>query len=109
MRSLCHQQHSLILRSDPASAGARLEGRYSLMQHFRARLPKEPIMDNDDTTHVATPPATATVEALIERWWADHFPGSPVAQVTHAWNHAFAAKEELKHRLQKFATDPAKR
>jgi hypothetical protein len=37
--------------------------------------------------------------ALVERWWNDHFPGSPVAQSTRAWNHAFAAKEELKRRL----------
>ncbi len=36
---------------------------------------------------------------IVERWWADHFPGSPVAQATQAWNHAFAAKEELKRRL----------
>jgi hypothetical protein len=38
-------------------------------------------------------------DALVERWWNDHFPGSPVAQSTAAWNHAFAAKEELKRRL----------
>jgi hypothetical protein len=37
--------------------------------------------------------------ALVERWWDDHFPGSPVAASTAAWNHAFAAKEELKRRL----------
>ncbi|HEV8679332.1 MAG TPA: hypothetical protein VGQ90_08150 [Stellaceae bacterium] len=37
--------------------------------------------------------------AIVERWWTDHFPGSPVAQMTQAWNHAFAAKEELKRRL----------
>jgi hypothetical protein len=36
---------------------------------------------------------------LVEHWWEDHFPGSPVAQVTQVWNHAFAAKEELKRRL----------
>ena len=40
-----------------------------------------------------------SLEDIVERWWADHFPGSPVAQVTQAWNHAFAAKEELKRRL----------
>ena len=40
------------------------------------------------------------IEEAIERWWDDHFPGSPVAQVTQAWNHAFAAKEELKRRLK---------
>jgi hypothetical protein len=39
------------------------------------------------------------IHALVERWWADHFPGSPVAATTAAWNHAFAAKEELKRRL----------
>lgn len=37
--------------------------------------------------------------SIVERWWADHFPGSPVARTTQAWNHAFAAKEELKRRL----------
>jgi hypothetical protein len=40
-----------------------------------------------------------SLDDIVERWWADHFPGSPVAQVTQAWNHAFAAKEELKRRL----------
>ena len=40
-------------------------------------------------------------DALVERWWNDHFPGSPVAALTAAWNHAFAAKEELKRRLAK--------
>jgi hypothetical protein len=57
----------------------------------------------DDTEAGANAPprnAAPDLEALIERWWADHFPGSPVAQVTQAWNHAFAAKEELKRRLK---------
>jgi hypothetical protein len=40
-----------------------------------------------------------SIEDLVECWWEDHFPGSPVAQVTQAWNHAFVAKEELKRRL----------
>ena len=39
------------------------------------------------------------IDGVIESWWSDHFPGSPVAQLTAAWNHAFAAKEELKRRL----------
>jgi len=42
------------------------------------------------------------IDMLIELWWADHFPGSPVAQLTAAWNHAVAAKEELKRRLASF-------
>ena len=45
------------------------------------------------------PAQSHSFEDIVERWWADHFPGSPVAQVTQAWNHAFAAKEELKRRL----------
>jgi len=45
------------------------------------------------------PAASASIDDIVECWWADHFPGSPVAQVTPAWNHAFAAKEELKRRL----------
>jgi hypothetical protein len=60
---------------------------------------QEPIMDTNDPEG-PTPAAPPDIEALIERWWADHFPGSPVAQVTQAWNHAFAAKEELKRLLQ---------
>jgi hypothetical protein len=50
----------------------------------------------------ASPPVPALPEpldAVVERWWGEHFPGSPVAQVTSAWNHAFAAKEALKQRL----------
>jgi hypothetical protein len=47
----------------------------------------------------AVPALPGSPEDIVERWWADHFPGSPVAQVTQAWNHAFAAKEELKRRL----------
>ena len=43
------------------------------------------------------------VDILIELWWADHFPGSPVAQLTSAWNQALAAKEDLKRRLASFA------
>jgi hypothetical protein len=49
------------------------------------------------------PPPPDGLAAIVERWWDDHFPGSPVAQVTQAWNHAFAAKEELKRRLADLA------
>jgi hypothetical protein len=47
--------------------------------------------------------APRSIEMLIELWWAEHFPGSPVAQLTSAWNHAVAAKEDLKRRLASFA------
>jgi len=44
--------------------------------------------------------APGSLDDIVERWWNDHFPGSPVAQLTAAWNHAFAAKDELKRRLK---------
>jgi hypothetical protein len=67
-------------------------------------------MEETSDSGIAGPPSDATAQPetlkyrepladIVECWWADHFPGSPVAQVTQAWNHAFAAKEELKRRL----------
>jgi len=49
------------------------------------------------TNQAAAPPS---IEQLIERWWADHFPGSAVARATQAWNIAHAAKERLKRLLK---------
>jgi hypothetical protein len=43
------------------------------------------------------------LDIIVERWWHEHFPGSPVARVTEIWNHAFAAKDELKRRLKEGA------
>ena len=40
------------------------------------------------------------IDALVERWWGDHFPGSAVARDTLAWNVAYAAKERLKRLLR---------
>lgn len=55
---------------------------------------------SQDAAQPAAPETPAgNLDALVERWWAGHFPGSPVAAATAAWNHAFAAKEELKRRL----------
>jgi hypothetical protein len=47
-----------------------------------------------------TGPAPHPLDAIVERWWDEHFPGSVAARVTEIWNHAFAAKEELKRRLK---------
>ena len=55
----------------------------------------------------APDPPPDRIAALVERWWNDHFPGSPVAQLTAAWNLAFAAKEELKRRLTQFSEGAA--
>ena len=53
--------------------------------------------ENYSTNQTAAPPS---IEQLIERWWADHFPGSAVARDTQAWNIAHAAKERLKRLLK---------
>jgi hypothetical protein len=57
-------------------------------------------MSNDDQrkSGPATPPGQSAdpLNSLIERWWADYFPGSAVARNTAAWNTAHAAKEALK-------------
>jgi hypothetical protein len=52
----------------------------------------------------APPPAVRMlgardIAADIDAWRSDHFPGSPIARDTVAWNHAFAAKEDLKRRF----------
>jgi hypothetical protein len=47
------------------------------------------------------PQPNKSIDAIIERWWADHFPGSEVARYTQAWNTAFSAKEALKALLRR--------
>jgi hypothetical protein len=59
----------------------------------------------DDTEVPAAlhPPVSehgAGLEALIDKWWADHFPGSVVARYTECWNYAHSAKEALKALLK---------
>ena len=53
--------------------------------------------EDDNTDRDA---AAEAIEQLIERWWADHFPGLAVARDTPAWNIAHAAKEGLKRLLR---------
>ena len=47
-------------------------------------------------------PASAPerLDVIVERWFADHFPNSPVATVTDHFNHVRQAVEELKRRLK---------
>lgn len=42
-------------------------------------------------------------DAVVDGWFRDHFPGSPVARVTGAWNHLYAALPDLKRRLNQAA------
>jgi hypothetical protein len=57
------------------------------------------VMAEDDFNAIPTAERFA-VDELIERWWVDHFPGSPIARDTQAWNVAYAAKETLKRLLK---------
>jgi hypothetical protein len=54
----------------------------------------------DDATATAPAASGKSLDALVERWWADFFPGSAVAAYTQAWNVAFTAKEALKTLLR---------
>ena len=39
------------------------------------------------------------LDALIDAWFVDRFHGAPAMRDTDAFNHAQAAKEDLKRRL----------
>ena len=65
-------------------------------------------MDKTEADADAPGDTTSELEALVERWWEEHFPGSPVARATEAWNHALAAKTELVRRLQEFTSEAAR-
>jgi hypothetical protein len=52
-------------------------------------------------TPIAPGSRVVSIDQLIERWWHDHFPGSPVARDTQAWNVAYTAKETLKRLLKR--------
>ena len=56
-------------------------------------------MSEDAQPMFAANQDSENLDELIERWWADHFPGSAVARDTAAWNVAHTAKEALKHML----------
>ena len=56
-------------------------------------------MSEDAQAMFARKQDSENLDELIERWWADHFPGSAVARDTAAWNVAHTAKETLKHML----------
>lgn len=45
--------------------------------------------------------APSRLNDVIDAWFNDHFPNSPVAQNTTAWNLTVAAREDLKQRLSK--------
>lgn len=53
-------------------------------------------MADDEPTNVATEDRHA---ALIEKWFIEHFHGSPHMRDTEAFNHVRAAVDDLKRRI----------
>lgn len=51
------------------------------------------------STTFPAPPASDTIDDIVDRWFHVTFPGSPVAQTTEQWNFLHSAKEELKKLL----------
>ena len=47
----------------------------------------------------APPPRASRLDALIDAWFVERFHGAPAMRDTEAFNHAQAAKEDLKRRL----------
>jgi hypothetical protein len=47
----------------------------------------------------AQPSRVSRLDALIDAWFVDCFHGAPAMRDTDAFNHARAAKEDLKRRL----------
>ncbi len=45
-------------------------------------------------------PAPERLDQAIDTWFADSFPGSPVARNTECWNRVHEAVQELKRRLR---------
>ena len=66
-------------------------------------FPEESVTLPEDAalTPIASGSEVVPIDQLIERWWHDHFPGSPVARDTQAWNVAYTAKETLKRLLKR--------
>lgn len=38
---------------------------------------------------------------VVDQWFSEFIPNSPVSATVASWNHVYAAKEELKRRLAK--------
>ncbi|MGD9613836.1 MAG: hypothetical protein AB7H90_01415 [Alphaproteobacteria bacterium] len=56
---------------------------------------------SDDKTEARREADQKSPSHIVDQWWQDFFPGSEVARNTEAWNMAFAAKEDLKRRLER--------
>lgn len=55
--------------------------------------------DDDLEFHEPETPKAGKHDELVDKWFSDHFPNSPVARDTEAYNHAQKARDELKKRL----------
>ena len=56
-------------------------------------------IEESDEPAAAPPLNTSRLAALIDAWFVERFHGAPAMRDTEAFNHAQAAKEDLKRRL----------
>jgi hypothetical protein len=67
-------------------------------QGEHSTAPAADTAETRDASHDA--PVADGIEALIERWFADHFHGSPIATNNEHYQHAWGAKEALKRLIK---------
>jgi hypothetical protein len=56
-------------------------------------------IEKSEAPALAPPPRASRLHALIDAWFVERFHGAPAMRDTEAFNHAQAAKEDLKRRL----------
>ena len=56
-------------------------------------------IEESDAPALTPPPRASRLAALIDAWFVERFHGAPAMRDTDAFNHAQAAKEDLKRRL----------
>lgn len=56
-------------------------------------------IEKSEAPALAPPSNASRLAALIDSWFVERFHGAPAMRDTEAFNHAQAAKEDLKRRL----------
>lgn len=53
----------------------------------------------DDAPDDVQEKAPSRTDAIVDAWFAEHIPNSPVSRTTEAYNHILSAIADLKKRL----------
>jgi hypothetical protein len=71
------------------------------------RMPRRSVRMSDEHDPASVPEQAPEasephpMDALVERWWEDHFPNTHLSRDTQSWAIAYKAKETLKRLLRK--------